>query len=244
MPTGTGKTVTATEKIRRIHKDGGKSLILAHRQLLCDQFLEKSIDAGLGFDVSLIRPRHREMAWQSIWIANAKTLHNRLPQTRIKPDYIWIDEGHHIAARTYKDLLEKWPRATVIALTATPERLDGEPLEPLDTLVEGPSVGWCIANSYLCPYEGVRPDTSKDLHSDDYRMVGGDYAPRSRRKGSSAAARWPTCGGTPTSTCADAAGSRSGRPSRSAVPWPSSSARTGSSASTWTARWHRGRSAP
>lgn len=173
MATGTGKTVTATEKIRRIHKAGKKTLIVTHRQLLGDQFLDKAVTAGLAFDVSLIRPRHREMAWQSIWIANAPTLWRRLKTTRIEPDYIIVDEAHHLAAKTFQDILERWKRAILIGLTATPKRLDGEPLDPLEVLIDGPSVKYHIQHQHLSPYEGFNLDVG--LHDDAAPLVAGDY---------------------------------------------------------------------
>jgi superfamily II DNA or RNA helicase len=44
-------------------------------------------------------------------------------------DLIIIDEAHHQAANTYKQILDFFPNAKVIGLTATPFRSDGRPLD-------------------------------------------------------------------------------------------------------------------
>jgi hypothetical protein len=50
-------------------------------------------------------------------------------------DLVVIDEAHHAAARTYVAILESYPDARVMGLTATPARLDGKPLAVSDRLL-------------------------------------------------------------------------------------------------------------
>ena len=41
-------------------------------------------------------------------------------------DFIIIDEVHHIAANSYRPILDKFNPKILLGLTATPERMDGE----------------------------------------------------------------------------------------------------------------------
>lgn len=44
-------------------------------------------------------------------------------------DLIIVDEGHHGAAPTWRDVFDRFPHAKIISLTATPFRGDGQPVE-------------------------------------------------------------------------------------------------------------------
>ena len=44
-------------------------------------------------------------------------------------DLILVDEGHHSAAPTWRDVFTQFPDAKIISLTATPFRADGQPVE-------------------------------------------------------------------------------------------------------------------
>lgn len=44
-------------------------------------------------------------------------------------DLIIVDEGHHGAAPTWRDVFARFPDAKIISLTATPFRADGQPVE-------------------------------------------------------------------------------------------------------------------
>lgn len=44
-------------------------------------------------------------------------------------DLIIVDEGHHGAAPTWRDVFDRFPHAKIISLTATPFRSDGQPVE-------------------------------------------------------------------------------------------------------------------
>jgi superfamily II DNA or RNA helicase len=39
-----------------------------------------------------------------------------------------VDEAHHVAARTWRTILEQYPNARLLGLTATPCRADGKGL--------------------------------------------------------------------------------------------------------------------
>jgi superfamily II DNA or RNA helicase len=77
-------------------------------------------------------------------------------------DLILIDEAHHTPARTYQKLIEAYPDAIVIGLTATPCRGDGRGLGSIYKLmIECPQVPDLIKQGYLVRsrvYAPVTPD--------------------------------------------------------------------------------------
>src|ERR1700730_15037006 len=65
-------------------------------------------------------------------------------------DLIVIDECHHATARTYRKIIEAYPRARVLGLTATPCRGDGRGLGGIfETMIECPQVAELIELGHL-----------------------------------------------------------------------------------------------
>jgi DNA repair protein RadD len=80
-------------------------------------------------------------------------------------DIVFIDEAHHVPARTYRHIIDSYPDAQIIGLTATPCRRDGRGLGSVfDELVEGPQVAELIAQGYLVGtrvFAPSRPDLTR-----------------------------------------------------------------------------------
>ncbi len=70
-------------------------------------------------------------------------------------DYIVVDEFHHAAAKTYRQLIEHFSPRFLLGLTATPERTDGGDLLGLcgENLVFRADVAEGIRAGLLCPFE-------------------------------------------------------------------------------------------
>lgn len=123
-PTGSGKTVTAIHGI--LPNLSGRTAWVTHRRELAKQAREY----GTSFDVFMI-------------------------QGEIVGDYdnIIIDEGHHVCASQYRKLLTRYPAARIIALTATPYRLDGVGLGScgFSKIVHGPDIYDLTKEETLCP---------------------------------------------------------------------------------------------
>jgi DNA repair protein RadD len=88
---------------------------------------------------------------------------------------IFIDEAHHAVARTYRRILEKYPDAIVIGLTATPCRGDGRGLGGIfDIMVRCPDVPDLVAKEKLVPsrvYAPAPPDlTGVKIRAGDYAI--------------------------------------------------------------------------
>ena len=70
-----------------------------------------------------------------------------------------------------------WPRAKILGVTATPERLDGVGLrDAFDILVMGPDVDQLIVEGYLAPFRYLAPTTAIDMNG--VRSTAGDYNSR------------------------------------------------------------------
>jgi DNA repair protein RadD len=127
LPTGAGKTVVAQHIIERAVAAGWRVLVLTHRrEILKQTSLTISAEHGLiqaGLNLDFEHP---------IQIASIQTLWARCMRTNKIPlpaaDLIIIDEAHHVAARTWRMILEAYPNARRIGLTATPCRSDGRGL--------------------------------------------------------------------------------------------------------------------
>src|SRR5262249_21233666 len=86
-----------------------------------------------------------------------------------------VDEAHHVMATTWLTILSALPRAWVLGVTATPERLDGKGLAAVfDALVIGPTVSEVIAGGWLSPFVVYAPERLVDLKG--ARTIAGDYA--------------------------------------------------------------------
>ena len=125
-PTGAGKTVVATMIVEGAIAKQRRVLVLAHRAEIIEQTSAK-LDA-IGVDHGIIQADHwRVRAWLPVQVASVQTLARRLAH---KPDadiLIW-DEAHHVNANTYRTIIEAYPDAIHIGLTATPYRTDGRAL--------------------------------------------------------------------------------------------------------------------
>lgn len=125
-PTGGGKTVLAASIIRSACSKGSRVLFLAHRRELiqqtCDKLHRFGVTPGViqaGFPMALHRPAQ---------VASVQTLIRR-PEVLSRVDLIFVDEAHHaLGGNTYGKLLDRYPSAPVVGLTATPWRLDGRGL--------------------------------------------------------------------------------------------------------------------
>ena len=127
LPTGTGKTIVFALLVQRRR---GRSLILAHRDELIQQAVDKLHLVDPTLPLGVVQAARDEHTAPTV-VASVQTLSRRTRLTRLVPDFqtIVIDEAHHAPAPTYRRILEycrAW-RADgplVVGVTATPERGD------------------------------------------------------------------------------------------------------------------------
>ncbi|QJB21940.1 putative DNA helicase [Xanthomonas phage FoX3] len=76
---------------------------------------------------------------------------------------ILVHNCHHLGAAGWQEIMNAWPNATHIGLSATPWRLDGSGLDDcFDELIPGPSTSWLMDEGHLSQYEIYAP-TSPDM---------------------------------------------------------------------------------
>lgn len=151
LPTGGGKTVVASTVIERAVQRGERVLVLTHRREILKQTSSKlSIEHGLiqaGLNTDLSYPV-QVASVQTVWARCMRTDKLPLPLA----DLIVIDEAHHVAARTWQAIIDQYPNARLLGLTATPCRSDGRGLGNFFCdLIEGPQIPELIAQKHLVP---------------------------------------------------------------------------------------------
>ena len=169
LVTGGGKTPTACAIIKRAVERQRRVLFVAHRSHL----LKQASDKLTAFDIrhALIKAGKPGNIAAAVQVASIQTLARRIDKISFVPDLICIDECHLSEAKTYKEMLAKWPKAYVIGLTATPSRTDGRGLGRahggnFDRIIPGPPMKELIGLGFLVPLKyfigEVTPDT-KDI---------------------------------------------------------------------------------
>lgn len=154
LPTGGGKTATAAEVIRRTVARGNRVVFGAHLDSLVTDTHARLAAAGVraGF-VQAGRPSDPSAPVQ---VCSLATLYAR--GTRPPAELVIVDECHRAMAKTVRAILSAYPEASILGLTATPQRGDGQPLgAEFDRLVLGPSVRALTAQWHLVPCDVIAP---------------------------------------------------------------------------------------
>ena len=118
----------------------------------------KQLDSSLFTLPSSLKPRVFSIQWLS------KHYH----ELEERPSLIIIDEAHHAVAKTYKEVMDAYPEARKLGLTATPCRLNKHGFTDLfDVLLQSWSYNKFIADGWLSLYDymSIKED------SEDWRLV-------------------------------------------------------------------------
>lgn len=148
MPTGSGKTFTSCEIIKRMEAKGWRGLVLAHRAELISQWVDTL--SKMGIQAGAIKAGIESQPHLKVQVASIQTLIRRELPPNIR--WIFIDEAHRTMANSYLKVLENYPKAYVIGVTATPVRTDGKGLGDLfNDMVVPTSKQELIKMGYLVP---------------------------------------------------------------------------------------------
>lgn len=171
LPTGGGKTVCFSYIAAGVARNEKRVLIIAHRRELLKQ---------ISTALKMVGVHHAVMAGGYVGIPTAKvvvasvfTLARRVHRFP-EPDLIIGDEAHHFTPdSTWGKVVGAFPKAKVLGVTATPERLDGKGLGLMfDDMVMGPSVAELTEQGFLSRADVYAP-SRPDLGAVRVRM--GDY---------------------------------------------------------------------
>lgn len=153
-PTGAGKTVMLSAVAGEL---GGRTLVLQHRDELVAQ--NRATFKRVSPDVETDLYTADRKRWSpGATFAMVQTLARENNLASLPPlDLVVVDEAHHVAADSYKRVLDKArelnPKVKLFGVTATPQRGDRKGLtEIFDNVADVISLSELIANGFL-----VRP---------------------------------------------------------------------------------------
>ena len=163
-PTGSGKTVIGGAIIRKWAEVRKSVLVLAHRREIIIQTSGKLNDIAIRHGIIMAGTEPRPL--ENVELAAIQTLHRRAigaETMKLPPAHLLlVDEAHHCPAATYRKIIEAYPNAILLGLTATPCRGDGRGLGGIfETIIECPQVAELIEQGYLVGnrvYAPVNPD--------------------------------------------------------------------------------------
>lgn len=177
LPTGSGKTTIAAALVQQETASHGASLFLAPRRELVQQAAHRLREAGIEVGTILAGADHSASPRALVQVASIDTLLSRCRHGRTVdlPDFtlVIVDEAHLAITERRIALLDRWPNARRLGLTATPIRKDGRALGVLfDRLIEPVTVAELQAAGYLSPARYWAP-SAPDLER--VRVTAGDY---------------------------------------------------------------------
>ncbi|MBI3726265.1 DEAD/DEAH box helicase family protein [bacterium] len=171
LATGLGKTWLSAFDVEAFGKAKGscpRVLFLAHRAELLDQaartfrqmFRRSFPDAGLSWFVGEQRELGGDLVLASVQKLSRPENLKVLAQQKF--DYVVVDEVHHAAAKSYRDILARLEPRFLLGLTATPDRADeGDVLGLFDDHIAfRADLGVGIHRALLVPfaYHGLKDD--------------------------------------------------------------------------------------
>ena len=176
MPTGTGKTYLLIAVIDSFVSNNPieKVWIVAHRRELVSQ-IDETVRKFHSYSAS-----NTSSLLSSVKAMSIQWLMRHYDEIEEEPGMIVIDEAHHVLAKTYKEMWERFPKAKFLGLTATPCRLNGKGFTDLfDVLVQSWGVPEFISKGRLATYDfvSIKSDgvTQRLIDSLQKRGADGDY---------------------------------------------------------------------
>jgi superfamily II DNA or RNA helicase len=180
--TGTGKTVISGfdfKNFNRLHPNA-RLLFVAHRKEILQQ--ARATFQGILRDnnfgelwVDGIEPEKYDCVFASV-----QTLNTRLDSLKLTEsfyDFIIVDEVHHIAASSYRPVINRFRPKVLLGLTATPERMDGEDVlkDFCGVIAAEIRLPEALNRKLLCPFQYFGITDSIDLSSVEWKN--GRYLP-------------------------------------------------------------------
>lgn len=171
LATGGGKTLLFSVMLKKVHEKGKKAVLVVRGRALVDQASQRLFREGVPHGVVMAghwnyRPTER------IQVCSIDTIHRR--GIDLEADMIVIDEAHMAASLSYRKMIEKYPDAYILSVTATPYVKAG--LRHLaDRVVYPISIDRLMAEGYLVRPRYFSFPTDVNLDDVDIDKKTGDY---------------------------------------------------------------------
>jgi DNA repair protein RadD len=153
MATGGGKTATAVAAVKARVKRGQRVVWVAHRR----ELIRQAVDTLHAYGVPAGHGGLASSAQTQVISPQGALARGSVPPA----DFVVPDECHHYVGggNDWGRLLEAYPSADMLGLTATPARGDGQPLDgTFHTMVLGPQARELVDMGYLVPVETHYPE--------------------------------------------------------------------------------------
>ncbi|MBB6481867.1 DUF3427 domain-containing protein [Spirochaeta isovalerica] len=180
--TGTGKTVISAFDFKNYYKENreAKLLFVAHKVEILKQarntfraVLRNPSFGELWVDREI--PDHHRQLFVSVQTFNSQKESIAL-LSREFYDFIIIDEVHHIAAKSYRPILDTFEPEILLGLTATPERMDDANIldDFCGTIAAELRLADAINQRHLCPFQYFGIEDTTDISN--VKWINGQYA--------------------------------------------------------------------
>lgn len=159
--TGSGKTAIAASILADVKQAGRCGLFLAHQRELIYQASQKLLDFGVNHGI--IMSGEDDSTPGNIQLASKDTLFSRgIKRKRMampQADWVLVDECHLSTSKTFMDILQMYPDAIILGLTATPARKTGMGLgnfygaiHQTKQIKELINIGYLVPGKIYAPY--------------------------------------------------------------------------------------------
>ena len=167
LPTGCGNSIVFAKVAEDCVRQGYRVLILAHRGELLEQAADK-IKKSTNLGCATEKAEQTCLgSWFRITVGSVQSMQREKRLSQFSENYfnvIIIDEAHHCISDGYQKVLQHFPSAKVLGVTATPDRGDMRNLgEFFESLAYEYTLPKAIREGYLSPIKAMTIPLQLDL---------------------------------------------------------------------------------
>lgn len=136
------------EIARRTTARNNRVMFLIHRREVLDQAVKTF--------------KNQDVNPELLTAGMVQTLTRRVEKLPV-PDVILVDEAHHALAKSYQNILNRFPNAIILLFTATPHRTGRQQLDQIaDDIIVGQSIHELTEKGFLAPFRYFQPPNDFD----------------------------------------------------------------------------------